>query len=212
MYLGVTGIGKSDISACHRLMNPKVIFVRFSHHNNSDRVYRARTKPKRRGLLVFESLTAERLSVIGMIKALKDDPSSSVLSYFTQAGKILVRTSESRDVRPIEIPFGCGLDQIRELCEGRKVTPSDSAVRDQFRAIHGCAPSHDHDRAQVGASSKYGNPWIPVQRNRNKTNNPKVPPASRQASRPAQEPGEPVGDRMPGDSCSWKRAYQRPVC
>ena len=68
-HLGLSGLQPADICACHRLKNPKVILVRFSHLDHSDRVYHARTKPKLRGLLIFESLTAERLFVIDMIKA-----------------------------------------------------------------------------------------------------------------------------------------------
>ena len=162
-YLGITGINKGDISACHRLKNPKVILVRFSHMDDSDRIYRARTKPKRRGLLIFESLTTERLSVIEMIKALKNDNSSPVLSYFTQAGKIFIRTSESRDVKPIEIPFGCGPEQIRELCAGRAVNPPEVAIRDQFRAVHGRGSAGGSDL--VGSGSR-GGAWVTVGRGR----------------------------------------------
>ena len=199
-YLGVTGINKSDICACHRLRNPKVILVRFTHLDNSDRVYRARTKPKRQGLLIFESLTAERLSVIEMIKALRNDPRSSVLSYFTQAGKIFVKTSESRDVRPIEIPFGCGPDQIRDLCEGRKVDPSDTTIRDQFRAIHGNVVAH----GVVDAHG--GNPWVTVQRNRNKHQHTRVLPTSHQSTHGAQ--GVQAGRGLPVSSGSGVRTTQ----
>lgn len=175
-YLGVTGVNKSDISACHRLKNPKVILVRFIHLGNSDRVYRARTKPKRPGLLIFESLTTERLSVIEVLKTLKNDRRSPVLSYYTQAGRIYVRTSESRDVRPIEIPFGCGPEQIRELCEGKKVTLSNVVVRDQFRAIHGRGAGNGQGRSNLSDhSSRPPNPWVPVSRRNQST---RVPPSS----------------------------------
>ena len=196
-YLGVTGVGKGDISACHRLKNPKVILVRFSHMDNSDRIYKARTKPKRRGLLVFESLTTERLAVIEMIKALKNDNSSPVLSYFTQTGKIFIRTSESRDVKPIEIPFGCGPDQIRELCAGGVVNPTEMAIRDQFRAIHGVGSAGGHDRSET--SSRGGNPWITVRRGRPRDNKG-GPPLAAQSSRTltGSAGGGPPGGSRPG--------------
>ena len=38
-YLGVEDVTKNDLSACHRLKNPKVILVRFIHLGNSDHVY-----------------------------------------------------------------------------------------------------------------------------------------------------------------------------
>ena len=135
-HLGITDLHPRDISACHRLKNPKVILIRFTNLDHCDKVYRARTKPKLRGLLIFESLTAERLSVVNMIKALKDEGNPHVLSYYTQGGKIYVRTSEDKNVRPVEIPFGLNQHQIKELCEGAQVSPTAVAVRDQFRAVN----------------------------------------------------------------------------
>ena len=159
-HLGISGIQPKDICACHRLKNPRVILVRFVYMDHSDMVYRARTKPKQRGLLIFESLTSERLSVIRMLKDLKDSGTSKVLSYYTQSGKIFVRTSENKGVKPIEIPFGLDQGQIRKLCEGQKADPSPTTVRDQFRAVHSksfpelVSPNH---RPRTDT-----NPWVPV--------------------------------------------------
>lgn len=159
-YLGLTGLQPSDICACHRLKNPKVILVRFSQLDHCEKVYHARTKPKLKGLLIFESLTAERLSVINMIKALKDEGNSHILSYFTQGGKIFVRTSENRDVRPVEIPFGLNQDQIRLLCAGEHVSPTPIAVCDQFRAVSsGSCPLQRRPGTKAG-------PWTLVTRKR----------------------------------------------
>ena len=85
---------------------PQVILVRFVSLDDSDRVYRARTKPKKRGLMIFESLTSERLAVVHYLKQLKQEENSPVLSYYTQSGRIYVRTSEDREIRPTEIPVG----------------------------------------------------------------------------------------------------------
>ena len=52
-YLGISDLDQRDICACHRLRNPKVILVRFMSLDDAERVYRGRTKPKKRGLLVF---------------------------------------------------------------------------------------------------------------------------------------------------------------
>ena len=184
-YLAVTGVSKHDISACHQLKNPKVILVRFTHLDDSDRIYRARTKPKRTGLLIFESLTTERLSVIETVKALKNDQSSSVLSYFTQGGKIFVRTSESRDVKPVEIPFGCGPELIRDICDGKKVSPPDVAIRDQFRAIH------NRGRTEGHRVRRDNNPWVTVNRNNRGKTSSRVPP-------PSGEPSQGVKIRSAG--------------
>ena len=160
-HLGLSGLQPADICACHRLKNPKVILVRFSHLDHSERVYRARTKPKQRGLLIFESLTAERLSVIDMIKALKAEKNSNILSYYTQGGRILVRTSEDRNVQPIEIPFGPNKSQVKALCNGEHVSPTpcqSDSIRDQFRAVN--ADSH----SLWGGPGLKKNPWTLVTR------------------------------------------------
>lgn len=47
-HLGINWLSPSDISACHRLRNPKVILVRFVMVDRSERVYRMRTKRRKR--------------------------------------------------------------------------------------------------------------------------------------------------------------------
>ena len=76
--------------------HPMVILARFVHIDHSDAVYRARTMPKLRGLLIFESLTSEGLSVINLLRNLKADGTSNIVSYFTQWGKMFVRTSADK--------------------------------------------------------------------------------------------------------------------
>ena len=145
-YLGISDLQPHEISACHRLRNPKIILVRFLGLHDSDKVYRARTKPKRKGLTIFESLAAERLSVVHMLRDLKDEENTPFVSYFTQGGKILARTSEDRDVKPVEIPIGVTKDQVRDLCKGKKVEVTSLEIRNHFRTIH--ASSHSGERNQ----------------------------------------------------------------
>ena len=140
IHLGITDLAVQDITACHRLKNKKVILVRFLDQTDSDRVYRARYKPKQRGLILFESVTQERISILNNLKELKAEPNTPILSYFTQAGTILVRTSPDRDVRAIEIPFGLTKGQIMDLCAGGKVAPTPVSVREHFRSVHGGIP------------------------------------------------------------------------
>ena len=109
----------------------------------TDRVYRARTKPKKRGIIVFESLTAERLAMVNNLKVLKQGQGSNILSYYTQTGKVLVRTSENKETKPLEVPVGSTKDQIRDICRGKKVVLSSTDVLNQFRKIHGGNQSSD---------------------------------------------------------------------
>ena len=134
-HLGISDLVPNDICACHRLRNPKVILVRFVSLDNAERVYRGRTKPRKRGLLVFESLTSERLSTVSVLRELKQ-AGDLVQSYYTQGGNIFVRTSENREVKPVEIPFGASKKQIKDLCSGKKVTVSPLDIRDHVRQAH----------------------------------------------------------------------------
>ena len=142
-YLGINNLQPQHISACHRLKNPKVILIRFTSLDDTDRVYRARTKPKKRGIIVFESLTAERLAMVNNLKVLKQEQGSNILSYYTQTGKVLVRTSENKETRPLEVPVGSTKDQIRDICRGKKVVLSSTDILNQFREIHGGNQSSD---------------------------------------------------------------------
>ena len=151
-HLGISNIEQRDICACHRLRNPKVILVRFASLDDADRVYRARTKPKKRGLLVFESLTSERLATIAVLRDLKQAGDNPVLSYFTQGGKIFVKTSENKDVRPTEIPFGASKDQIKDICNGKKVSISHVDIRDHIRLVHGTSNKLGADGKPEGRS------------------------------------------------------------
>ena len=158
-YLGITGLQPNDISACHRLKNKKVILVRFTALHNSDRVYRARTKPKRKGLIIHESLTAERLAVVRMLKELKDEGMTPLVSYFTQGGKILVRTSEDRDSRLVEIPIGVTKEQIKGLCSGQKILVSAQNIRNQFRSTRTNAQGQNSRGPAAGGPQSQADGW-----------------------------------------------------
>ena len=163
-YLGVEGLQPQQICACHRLKNKKVILVRFVSLDDADMVYRSRTKPKKRGLLIFESLTSERLSVIHDLRELKKEQGSNVLSYYTQTGKIYVRTSEDKEVRPTEIPFGATKAQIREICKGKEVKLSSTEVLERFRDIH-----HQSKTGPKNLSrGKVGQSWTKVGKSQRK--------------------------------------------
>ena len=159
-YLGISDIQPQGISACHRLRNPKIILVRFLGLHDSDRVYRARTKPKRKGLTIFESLTSERLSVVHTLRDLKDEENSPLISYFTQGGKILARISEDREARPIEIPIGVTKDQIRDLCKGKKVEVTSLEIRNHFRATHANSQGQNQGQNRRGGQGQSGHSGV----------------------------------------------------
>ena len=96
---------------------------------------------------IIESLTAERLAVVHMLRDLKDEENTPLVSYFTQGGKILARTTEDRDVKPIEIPIGVTKDQVRDICHGKKVEVTSLEIRNHFRTIHTSSQSGDRKHA-----------------------------------------------------------------
>lgn len=176
-YLGISDLEPRDLCACHRLRNPKVILVRFVSLDDAERIYRARTKPKKRGLLVFESLTAERLATISVIRGLKQAGNSPVLSYYTQGGRIFVRTSENKEVKPVEVPFGATKEQVKDICNGKKVTLSPTNIRDHVRQVHSAPGQVQNGQTGInsggsGPSASRGNvayTWRKVPQKRNKT-------------------------------------------
>lgn len=93
------------------------------------------------------------------LKELKQEQGCCVLSYFTQAGKILVRISEDKDTYPIEIPVGANKEVIRNLCQGKKVELSAVDIRDHFRSIHETVKARQqakHDDGWTKVSNKRG--------------------------------------------------------
>ena len=185
-HLGITGIQPHDICACHRLRNPKVILVRFVALDDAERVYRERTKPKKRGLLVFESLTSERLSTISVLRDLKKAANSSVHSYYTQGGRIFVRTSENKEVKPTEIPFGASKQQIKDLCTGKQVTITPMDIRDHVRQAN---PVSASGQVRNQASRTHGDgAWHKVPAKRNAC-------VSGEAAAPQQSPTEQATDQ-----------------
>ena len=154
-YMGITDLQPQDICACHRLRNQKVILVRFVSLDNADRVYRGRTKQKKKGLLVFESLTSERLTTLNVVRDIKQTENSPIHSYYTQGGKIFMRLTENKELKPIEIPFGATRVQIMDLCRGKKVTVSPLEIRDHIRQVHGTL---GQTRGKTGHGGRSGEP------------------------------------------------------
>ena len=88
--------------------------------------------------------------MVHMLRDLKGEEDSPVVSYFTQGGKILVRTSEDRDAKLIEVPIGVSKDQLREMCKGKKIQLTSLQIRNQFRIIH--ENNHQNDVRRVKRS------------------------------------------------------------
>lgn len=113
-YLGIS-IHPVAISACHRLRNRNVILIRFLSYAERDAVYRRRIRPLKPGLFVHESLTAERLAVVKLLRSLHHPKEHSPFqSHYTSQGKIYVKPRGSQ--RAVEVGVGATRDDILALC------------------------------------------------------------------------------------------------
>lgn len=115
-YLGIN-LSRDSITACHRLPKKNSILVRFKDLDDRMRVYLKRTKPQRHGLLVFESLTKERMAVVQILNSLRHEEDPPFKSFFTFRGDIFIKVREGD--KPIQIPVGSSRDQILGLCRGK---------------------------------------------------------------------------------------------
>ena len=123
-YLGLD-IHPRAITACHRLRNKSIILVRFADLDERMTVYSQRLSPKKRGLLIHESLTNERLAVIHTLQKLhKSRETSPFLSYYTSMGRIFIRLADPtgrKAAKTVELAVGVTEQGILEICEHHKV-------------------------------------------------------------------------------------------
>ena len=125
-------IKPSDLSACHRLGQTDRVIVRFMDGDHKQLVYRARTKPKVRGLLVFENLSKGRSATIRELSQLRKQ--NRISKFWTLNGDIFVIPHEQSS--PIKLKTCVSLtrqqilDQLQNELErrkGNKTTRSASA-------------------------------------------------------------------------------------
>lgn len=134
-YLGIT-IHPLAISACHRLKNKRTILLRFMNLAERDAVYRKRTRPLKRGLAIHESLTAERLEVVKMLKDLFYPREQSPLeTYYTNRGRIFMRPRGCSGA--LELEVGATRERILSLCRGRAPGVALAAVSGADRGLPG---------------------------------------------------------------------------
>lgn len=125
-HLGIT-IHPLAVSACHRLRNKNFVLLRFVNKAEREAVYRRRTKPVKMGLLVHESLTAERLSVVKLLKSIHHPKEASPLqSHYTNQGRIYIKPKGAQ--RAVEVPVGSSRADILSLCGIREAPPSPPAA------------------------------------------------------------------------------------
>lgn len=125
-HLGIN-INRDAITACHRLQAKGSILLRLADLDLRMHIYAKRTKPTRRGLMVFESLTSERLAIIRLLKSMKDEPNCPFHSYFTFRGLIYLKFREND--RPVEIVVGTVRDQILQICKGERLVLGSQGIR-----------------------------------------------------------------------------------
>ena len=143
-------------------------------------------------------MTSERLSVINDLRDLKKEEGSGVLSYYTQAGRIFVKTSVDKEVRPTEIPFGVIKSQIRELCKGDEVELSSSQILDLFREVH-CQMKTNTKKPSgvVHGMGMAAYSWVKISRGKTKSKcKVKHTPTDKMSYAPAADPGNLVSNQM----------------
>lgn len=129
-FLGMN-IHLRAITACHRLRNKAIILVRFADMDERSAVYRQRLSPIKKGLIIHESLTTERLAVIKTLQRLHTSKESSPFqSYYTSMGKIFIRLANVP--KAIELFVGTTEKDILDIC--RKQTAKNSSLTDTTQA------------------------------------------------------------------------------
>ena len=158
-YLGLD-IHPRAITACHRLRNKSTILVRFADLDERMTVYSQRLSPKKRGLLVHESLTNERLAVIHTLQKLhKPRETSPFLSYYTSMGRIFIRLPDPtgrKAAKTVELAVGVSEKDILDICEHHKVkkhkpTSSKGNEKRQKSNLGGTQSGHIQPQGQLQA-------------------------------------------------------------
>ena len=161
-YLGLD-IHPRAITACHRLRNKSIILVRFADLDERMTVYSQRLSPKKRGLLIHESLTNERLAVIHTLQKLhKSRETSPFLSYYTSMGRIFIRLADPtgrKAAKTVELAVGVTEKGILEICEHHKVkktasskpTSSKGNEKSQKSNLGGARGGHIQSQGQIHA-------------------------------------------------------------
>lgn len=123
-FLGIQ-LQRSDITACHRLEGRTTIFVRFRDLDTRQSVYLNRTKPIRRGMLVFESLTKPRMEVVQTLRRMRGR-SCPFKSFYSSNGTVFLRVREG--ATPVKLDVGTTEEQIWGICRGERNTEPEHAA------------------------------------------------------------------------------------
>lgn len=102
------------ITACHRLESRNTIFIRFVDLDLRQAIYHRRTKPIKRGLWIYESLTKSRMALVKTLQDLKEEPNCPFSSYFTSTGNVFVM-AHGWD-RPLQVEVGSTPSDVRTIC------------------------------------------------------------------------------------------------
>lgn len=161
-HLGIC-LGRDSLIACHRLHEKKTILVRFKDLDERMSVYLKRTKPIRHGLLIFESLTKDRMAIVQILNNMRRDVQPPFKTFYTFRGDIFVKVREGD--RPIEIPVGTTREDIIRMCKGEHVEVPDRPLTS--------AGDQGWRRGR--------NRWKTVKSKKNQHRRPSAPPLSRAA-------------------------------
>lgn len=159
-FLGME-IHPRAITACHRLRSKSVILVRFADLDERMAVYRQRLSPIKKGLLVHESLTNERLAVIKILQRLhKPKETSPFQSYYTSVGRIFIRLANVP--KAIELSVGTTEKDILDICQKhtRRHPPTGSVLSQaparKSSAVPATRKPHLHATGQTAQSAPSG--------------------------------------------------------
>ena len=145
------------------------------------RHYRQRMSPKKRGLLIHESLTNERLAVIRILQKLhRSRETSPFASYHTSMGRIFIRLNDPArpgSFKTLELHVGVTESEILDICGRRGAGPpappavparggpalGDRRPRGGGGAVRGGGSNLTHPGLDVPALSRpRAIPWVLV--------------------------------------------------
>lgn len=110
--------------------------MRFIDLDLRQAIYHRQTKPIKKGLWIYESLTKSRIGLEQTLQEMKEEGSCPVSNYYTPNGNVFVM-DQGWD-RPFQVDVGCTPSDVKETC----ANPSQHSNRRGVRAMEGQGNGH----------------------------------------------------------------------